>query len=105
MIAVDGTELHERLRFVARSAGCHPCSLPEASAPRCQRNRFSVITSNHHELPEPRLAHEMGNGLSVSSVVDLLHALQPVERSGALDKLYEQVSYSGCIPGDLLTLL
>ena len=54
VIAVNGTDLHERGRLVARSAGCHPCGLPEASAPRCQRNGFSVITSNHHELPEPR---------------------------------------------------
>ncbi|KAH6704236.1 hypothetical protein BKA61DRAFT_680489 [Leptodontidium sp. MPI-SDFR-AT-0119] len=32
----------------------------------------------------------MGNGLCVSSIVDLLHTLQPAERSDALDKLYEQ---------------
>ncbi|KAN0091745.1 hypothetical protein V8E51_017592 [Hyaloscypha variabilis] len=32
----------------------------------------------------------MGNGLSVSSIVDRLHALQPDERSEAFDDLYEQ---------------
>jgi hypothetical protein len=35
----------------------------------------------------------MGNGLSVSSIVDRLHALQPDERSEALNNLCEQVCH------------
>jgi hypothetical protein len=33
----------------------------------------------------------MGNDLSVSTIVDGLHALKPEERSSALDNLCEQV--------------
>jgi hypothetical protein len=39
--------------------------------------------------------HVMGNSLSVSSIVDDLHALQPAERSEALDNLYKQVYHKG----------
>lgn len=37
------------------------------------------------------LPYVMGNGLSVSSIVDKLHALEPEARSAALDDLCEQV--------------
>jgi hypothetical protein len=40
----------------------------------------------------------MGNGLSVSSIVDRLYALQPNERSEALDNLCEQVCHGCQIP-------
>jgi hypothetical protein len=35
----------------------------------------------------------MGNDLSVSSIIDQLHALQPSERAEALDNLCEQVCH------------
>lgn len=36
----------------------------------------------------------MGGSVSVSSVVDELHALDPPKRAEAFDKLYFQVSYT-----------
>lgn len=38
----------------------------------------------------------MGNQLSVSSIVDKLHALEPEARSTAFDILYEQVRDTEC---------
>jgi hypothetical protein len=74
-------------------------SLPNASTPRCSRNRFSAVADISPMFnPEfvccaSLVIYVMGNGLSVSSIVDRLHALQPDERSEALNNLCEQVCY------------
>jgi hypothetical protein len=70
-------------------------TVPNTSTTRSWCNRFSAKMDVFPFLSDASFGrpcpHAMGNGLSVSSAVDDLHALKPEERSKALDNLCVKV--------------